>query len=118
MELVGPAGHWPLGAGQRGEPKSLDQQFVGGFPSGAGRVPVPHSALVLDLAEPPEAGRSYCTRAGTIPIGWDTGFCSRISLISAGTQNRALDLQRCNGRPQTCAGRNMHRSRRSMARKF
>lgn len=40
----------------------------------------------LRLAEPPETDRSYCS--GKIPIGWDSGFCSRISLISAGTQNR------------------------------
>jgi hypothetical protein len=45
----------------------------------------PHCA-VLRLAEPPEADSSCCS--STIPIGWDTGFCSRISLISAETQNR------------------------------
>lgn len=47
MGLVGPAGHWSLAAGQRAKSESLDQQFVGGFLSGAARVPVPHSALFL-----------------------------------------------------------------------
>lgn len=44
--LAGPAtGHWRLVS--LGSPSPLDQQFVGGFLSGAARVPVPHSALFL-----------------------------------------------------------------------
>lgn len=119
-------GHWSLVAGQgcwsawQARGPLINSSWVVWFPlSSAARVPVPHSALFLiwqSLRR--QAAVSRCTCPGTIPIGWDTGFCSRISLISAGTQNRALDLQRCSGRPQTCAGRNMHRSRRSTARKF
>lgn len=40
----------------------------------------------------------------TMPTNWDSGFCSRISLIFAGTQNRALDLQRRNGGPRLVPG--------------
>lgn len=80
------------------------------------RVPEPHSALFLVWQSLRRQDRRCCS--GTAPIGWDTGFCSRISLISAGTQNRPWIFSVATAAPRLVPGETCTEAGGSTARKF